>query len=389
MMSMVVKTAFLSGLLRNNLLRVSCLVLPMVLAGCSGVISAAGPGASSIVNSKQKDANAEPSLENGYQFVELKPATIGAYMRPKTMRLKTNTSKPVVPELRLTSGDVIRVMISDSAEDGALFAPLASGGTVFDKVRLNSQGVISLPYVGNLSLRGLTTAQAEARVREQLTKFVSDPQVFISLTGDLGGSVLVAGDVNKPGRYSTLEGPLTLLDVVNLAGGPKLEPYLVDVVVRNGSSVQRYNYEELLNGLNHPIAANTEVVLERARKRFVAMGAVSKPGLHDFPSKDPSLLDVLGTISGLNEQKANASGVFVFRLSDGITFDPVTNTITSKEKPIVFQLNMKDPTSMFVAQQFQVQPDDAIYVTNAAVYEFQKLISPIIQVLVLGNALDK
>lgn len=389
MMSMVVKTAFLSGLLRNNLLRVSCFVLPMVLAGCSGVISAAGPGASSIVNSKQKDANAEPSLENGYQFVELKPATIGAYMRPKTMRLKTNTSKPVVPELRLTSGDVIRVMISDSAEDGALFAPLASGGTVFDKVRLNSQGNISLPYVGNLSLRGLTTSQAEAKVREQLTRFVSDPQVFISITGDLGGSVLVAGDVNKPGRYSTLEGPLTLLDVVNLAGGPKLEPYLVDVVVRNGSSVQRYNYEELLNGLNHPIAANTEVVLERARKRFVAMGAVSKPGLHDFPSKDPSLLDVLGTISGLNEQKANASGVFVFRLSDGITFDPVTNTITSKEKPIVFQLNMKDPTSMFVAQQFQVQPDDAIYVTNAAVYEFQKLISPIIQVLVLGNALDK
>ncbi len=373
----------------KQLLQLSCLIFPLVLAGCSGVISAAGPGASTIINSKQKDSSGAPTLENGYKFVELKPSTITEYMRPQTTQLKTNISKPSIPDLRLTAGDVIRVMISDSAEDGALFAPLAAGGTVFDKVRLNSQGSISLPYVGNLSLKGLTTSQAEARVREQLTKFVSDPQVFISLTGDLGGSVLVAGDVNKPGRYSTLEGPLTLLDVVNLAGGPKLEPYLVDVVVRNGSSVQRYNYEELLNGLNHPIAANTEVVIERARKRFVAMGAVSKPGLHDFPSKDPSLLDVLGTISGLNEQKANASGVFVFRLSDGITFDPVTNTITSKEKPIVFQLNMKDPTSMFVAQQFRVQPDDAVYVTNAAVYEFQKLISPIIQVLVLGNALDK
>ena len=373
----------------KHFLRLSCLLIPLVVAGCSGVISAAGPGASSIVNGKQKNQSADHSLENGYQFVELKPATIAQYMRPKTVQLKTNISKPAIPDLRLTAGDVIRVMISDSAEDGALFAPLATGGTVFDKVRLNSQGSISLPYVGNLSLRGLTTAQAEAKVREQLTKFVSDPQVFISITGDLGGSVLVAGDVNKPGRYSTLEGPLTLLDVVNLAGGPKLEPYLVDVVVRNGSSVQRYNYEELLNGMNHPIAANTEVVLERAKKRFIAMGAVSQPGLHDFPSKDPSLLDVLGAISGLNEQKANASGVFVFRLSDGITFDPVTNTITSKEKPIVFQLNMKDPTSMFVAQQFRVQPDDAVYVTNAAVYEFQKLISPIIQMLVLGNALDK
>lgn len=372
-----------------SIVRYSALILfPLVLTGCSGIFSASGPGASAIQRSAKNAQSNMPHLQNGYEFVELTPSTIAQYMRPKTASLKTSVSQPVVPELRLTPGDVISVMISDSAEDGALFAPLASGGTVFNRVRLNSQGVISLPYVGSVNLRGLTTIQAEARIREQLKKYVTDPQVFINITGDLGGSILVAGDVNKPGRYSTLEGPLTLLDVVNLAGGPKLEPYLVDVVVRNGHQVSRYNYADLLNGLNHPIAANTEVVVERAKKRFIAMGAVQTPGLHDLPSKQPTLLDVLGAVGGLSDQRANASGVFIFRLADGTHYDARTNTIVSKERPQVFQLNLQDPTSMFIAQQFLIQPDDAVYVSNAGTYELQKLISPIIQMLVLGNAVS-
>ena len=372
----------------RRILQISMLVVPLFLAGCSGVISASGPGASTIINQQDQMTEEGPKIVGGYEFIELKPATIAEYMRPKMTKLNTNVSKPTVPELRLTPGDVISVMISDSAEDGALFAPLSAGGTTFSKVRLSRNGTISLPYVGVVNLNGLTMTQAEARIQEQLKKFVTDPQVFLNITGDLGGSVLVAGDVNKPGRFSTLEGPLTILDAVNLAGGPKLEPYLVDVVVRNGRNVTRYNYADLLNGLNHPIAANSEVVVERAKQRFVAMGAVNKPGLHDFPSRQPSLLEVLGVIGGLSDQKANATGVFIFRLSDGTTFDPKTNTITSKEKPRVFQLNMKDPTSLFVAQQFLVQPEDAIYVTNAGTYEFQKLIAPIFQVLLLGNSVN-
>ncbi|KCB46535.1 hypothetical protein L538_3811 [Bordetella hinzii 4161] len=43
---------------------------------------------------------------------------------------------------------------------------------------------------------------------------------------------------------------------------------------------------------------------------------------------------------------------------------------------------------MFLARQFLVQPEDAVYVTNAAVYEWQKIISPIVQVLVLGRTIN-
>ncbi|MNJ78734.1 hypothetical protein D3C77_765610 [compost metagenome] len=49
---------------------------------------------------------------------------------------------------------------------------------------------------------------------------------------------------------------------------------------------------------------------------------------------------------------------------------------------------MKNPEAIFIARQFLVQPEDAVYVTNAAVYEWQKVISPIVQVMLLGRVAE-
>ncbi|MCY1306653.1 hypothetical protein D9M70_565240 [compost metagenome] len=152
------------------------------------------------------------------------------------------------------------------------------------------------------------------------------------------------------------------------------------MIVRTGKKSYQFNYEDLLAGNNQVLSPGAEVVLERARKRFVAMGAVGEPGLHDLPSNNPSLLEVLGSVKGLNEVKADAAGVFVFRLAKQ----------NGEDKPVaqVFRLNLKEPASMFLARQFLVQAEDAVYVTNAAVYEWQKIISPIVQVLVLGRTIE-
>ncbi|CAM3890397.1 Capsule polysaccharide export outer membrane protein CtrA family protein [Castellaniella denitrificans] len=131
---------------------------------------------------------------------------------------------------------------------------------------------------------------------------------------------------------------------------------------------------------------DSEIILDRNRQRFVAMGAVVKPGLHDFPAPNPSLLEALGVVGGLRDSTSDATGVFVFRLTDPASASPAA----APGKPVaqVFRLNMEDPSALFLARQFLVQPEDAIYVTNAGVYEWQKIISPIVQVLVLGRTAD-
>ncbi|ATP49077.1 sugar transporter [Pseudomonas putida] len=352
------------ALSRNFNLKIAAVALATLgLAGCGGTLSGAGPYKGAIEKKSEQ-----------YILVDINATSIAPYMQGAPRPAVSSVTTPVSPEVRLMSGDTLNVLIADTAPEGsALFAPLATGGTQL-KTRIDSQGMLSLPYVGRQFVAGMTLNQVENMIRRQLKGITTDVQTHVELVGDLSGSVLVAGAVKTPGRFSTLQGPLTLLDAVNQAGGPVLESHLVNVTVRNGTQVQQFNYEDVLAGNNMILRPNSEVVLDRARQRFVAMGAVGEPGLKDLPSKNTTLLDALGSVGGLREQNANPEGVFVFRMPTG------ENT-----KPTVLRLNMRDPAAIFYARQIAIKPDDTIYVTNAAVYEWQKIISPIVQTMIIGR----
>ena len=336
----------------------------LALAGCGSTMSGAGPYKGAIEGKNDL-----------YNLVEINANTIAPYMKGAERPLVASVTKPVGPSARLMSGDTLSILIADTAPEGsALFAPLATGGTQL-KARIDDQGMISLPYVGRQFVAGMTINDVENMIRKQLKGITTDVQTHVELVGDLSGSVLVAGAVKTPGRFSTLQGPLTLLDAINQAGGPVLEPHLVNITVRNGSQVQQLGYEDVLAGNNSVLRPNSEVIVDRARQRFVAMGAVDQPGLKDLPAQNTSLLDALGTVGGLREASANPQGVFIFRMSD-----------TPKAKPIVLRLDMRDPAAIFYARQIIIKPDDTLYVTNAAVYEWQKVITPVVQTMVLGRA---
>lgn len=348
---------------KRNIKLAAVAVIALGLSGCGGTLSGAGPYKGTI-----------ESKNDTYNLVDINANTIAPYMQGVSKPPSASVIKPVSPEVRLMAGDTLNVLIADTAPEGAaLFAPLATGGTQLT-TRIDAQGMLSLPYVGRQFVAGMTLNQVENLIRRQLKGITTDVQTHVELVGDLSGSVLVAGAVKTPGRFSTLQGPLTLLDAINQAGGPVMEPHLVNVTVRNGNEVQQFNYEEVLAGSNMQLKPNSEVILDRARQRFVAMGAVGEPGLKDLPSQNTNLLDALGSVGGLREANANPEGVFIFRMGNG-----------ANAKPTVLRLNMRDPAAIFYARQIAIKPDDTIYVTNAAVYEWQKIISPIVQTLILGR----
>lgn len=350
----------------------STLSLLITITGCAGVLSASGPSERAITSGANE-------TDSTYTLIDLTASTIGPYLRKPEVEPKANVSTIGASPIKLVPGDVVKVLISDNVLEGGVFAPLARGGTVFERLRVEADGHISLPYVGRRLVSGLTLPELETVLRSSLKGVTTDVQVYVELIGDLSGSVLVAGAVKAPGRFSALEGPMTLLDAINMAGGPVLEPHLVNVTLRTGSTVATYPYQFLLSGNNLPVPPHSEVVVERARKRFIAMGAVTTPGLHDLPSENPSLLESIASVGGLSERAADPTGVFVFRVRESGEGDSA---------PEVIRLNMADPAAIFLARRFLVEPEDAIYVTNASVYEWQKIISPIVQVLILGRTLN-
>ena len=72
-------------------------------------------------------------------------------MVAKTEDTGGTTAVPAAPPVSLSSGDVLRVRISETKE-GGLFAPLALGGTVFDNLRVDHRGSISLPHAGRIKV---------------------------------------------------------------------------------------------------------------------------------------------------------------------------------------------------------------------------------------------
>lgn len=282
-----------------------------------------------------------------------------------------------VLSVTLAPGDVLTVMLAQTNKEPAIFAALSGGGTSFSDVRVDHNGNIEIPYVGRVKAQGLTTVALAERIKKRLEPSLKNPEVRVTLSSDISGSVLVSGAVKSPGRYSAIKGPLTLLDVITQAGGATAEPHLINVTIRQPSGVEQLVYQDVLYGRNMVLSPRSEVVLQRNRQSFIAMGAVSTPGLFDLPSSHPSLLQVLGVVGGLQQATADPAGVFVFRRG-GVDADG---------KPIakVFRLDMGRPEAMLLASAFKVQSEDALYVTNAGVYEAQKIIAPIVQMIILGN----
>ena len=96
--------------------------------------------------------------------------------------------------------------------------------------RLSEDGRLTLPLVGDVSLKGMTPHDAGKHIAERYKKgrFLVNPQVGVNIVETRSRQVSVLGLVTKPGRYP-LEGTAARLsDVIALAGG--LQPTASDTV---------------------------------------------------------------------------------------------------------------------------------------------------------------
>jgi polysaccharide export outer membrane protein len=87
------------------------------------------------------------------------------------------------------------------------------------ELRVNGQGAITMPLIGETKVSGLTPAQIETRLAALYNaRFLVNPQVTVTIKEFRHQRVAVTGAVAKPGSYEII-GPRTLLEVLSLAGG--------------------------------------------------------------------------------------------------------------------------------------------------------------------------
>ena len=86
-------------------------------------------------------------------------------------------------------------------------------------IKVESNGIISLPLVGSVKVAGLRIAQAENIITQRLTQYMQDPKVSVVRTDNaVSKRVTVEGEVRAPGVFP-IKGNLSFLQAIAMAQG--------------------------------------------------------------------------------------------------------------------------------------------------------------------------
>jgi polysaccharide export outer membrane protein len=118
-------------------------------------------------------------------------------------------------------------------------------------IPVRPDGKISLPLLNDVQASGLTAMQLAGNIRTSLTKFITNPQVTVTVTEINSRRVFVTGEVAHAGALGILPN-MTVLQALSSAGGFTQFARLTKIYilrVENGKQVKLpFNYKEVIKG---------------------------------------------------------------------------------------------------------------------------------------------
>jgi polysaccharide export outer membrane protein len=120
-------------------------------------------------------------------------------------------------------------------------------------VPVRPDGKISLPLLNDVQAVGLTPMELAQAISEQLKKYISNPQVTVSVTEINSRRVYVTGEVTKAGAYALLP-HMTVLQALSSSGGFTPFARIKNIYVLRMENTKQikipFNYKEAVNGKN-------------------------------------------------------------------------------------------------------------------------------------------
>lgn len=302
---------------------------------------------------------------------------------------------------KIAQGEELTITIWENVDEG-VFTSVGSRNSEIGTVTVDEVGQIFVPYVGFVDAAGRTVAELRREIRNSLADKTLDPQIEIRRAKETPRSVSIQGVVATPGVYPLTAGEDTLLRLLARAGGSTLQPEVTFVSLRRRGQTVRLPLSVIYATPRYDVTlvSGDSLILERDPRFLTMMGAVRAPGRREFTGPDMTLIEALGAGGGLNDDQANPTGVFVYRFEEADRLaryrfkrimapdDPTpvdsvgietlalpSAAISPGLHRVIYQLDMRRPDALFYAKAFQLREDDLIFVTNAPIVEWRKIMS--------------
>lgn len=262
----------------------------------------------------------------------------------------------------------------DSLTGGAsTIAP--SGATTFPTQMVSSDGFIYVPFAGKIPVIGKRLQSIEADVVAKLSGKANQPQVLVRLVANNTSYVTVVGEVTNSTRMALTPRGEHLLDALASAGGTRQPADKVELQLTRGSVVHALPLDAVIRDPKQNIVLEPGDVVTALFQplSFTALGGMAKSDEVPFEAKGISLAQALARVGGLND-KATAEGVFIFRFETKEVTSS-SGVVTQEKSPVIYRVNLKDPRTFFVAQNFPMQNQDVMYVANAPSVQLQQFLN--------------
>ena len=238
-----------------------------------------------------------------------------------------------VPNNTLRPGDGIAITVYESggsslfgsANSGMPAAPApgtamtpantGAGVTTIPAQTIEADGSIFMPFVGRISVAGMTPGQIGRSIEQKLKGKAVSPQVVVSVVSNVSHTATVGGDVNQPREVTLSLRGERLLDAIAAAGGAKYPPYQTYVRVVRG----RYADEVLLQTIiNRPfdniiVKPSDQIFLTHNPRTFAVLGAAQKVSQFTFDTEKVTLAEAIARAGGPLDTVGDPRGIYLLR----------------------------------------------------------------------------
>jgi polysaccharide export outer membrane protein len=287
-------------------------------------------------------------------------------------------------------GDTVEVTIWE-ASPPALFgtANLDTGiGSMVQGSRPNTlpgflvgpSGTISVPFAGQVPAAGRTTHEIEQEIVRRLQGRAHLPQAIVRVSHNVTATVTVLGDVKQPSQVPLTPHGERVLDVISAAGGTNNPLDRMAIQLTRGNVVRRMAAKDIITDpRNNVVLQSGDVVTALFQPySFTVLGAAGKNEEIPFEATGISLSQALGRVGGLQNDRADPKGVFIFRWEDPAA--PAgevapTDAGTDPRVPVIYRIDMKNPETYLASQKFEMRNGDILYVSSSPMTDFQRFVN--------------
>lgn len=368
----------------------SCLTL--LIQGCNGFFASQGASRSQVTSPSPNEDSANPLI----QVVPVTPSVARQVaLAERTMSFPSLPSQ-AAPENLVGPGDTIEVIVweaapailfrnSSSSSFLGTVTPTGTSTTSLPAQMVSKQGEILFPFVGKIQVAGKTPTQIEKLIVEKLRGKANQPQVIVRVAGNAANTVTIVGEVGQSIRMPLTPKGEKVLDAIAAAGGVRQPVNKSTVQVTRNGRMQSLPLETIIRDPKQNIVLQPSdvVTVYFQPLSFTVLGATGKNDELTFEAQGITLSQAMGRVGGLIDGRADSKAVFIFRFEDPTSPAVTANAqVTEDNKvPVVYQLDMNDPATFFLAQNFPMKNKDIMYVSAASSVELNKFLSVITSVL--------